>query len=210
MKTSDSSCSSSALSFCCFLCSSNMWTSEFSSVSAFSNSEGEEEGLTSVNHSARRLREALNLQPNPQTAARSVYPRAPTDRPRVSVVVRECVRALQVLTFRKEQLRSVLFQITNMRRSRAASSRHVEEQSRLPAGECEAARRVRHSCPVKPGSSAIKSRSGGRSSAAAPDRKKTARTTSGAPTVTSALCDDIKEHYEKQKEGAVCAKEMTI
>lgn len=161
MKTSDSSCSSSALSFCCFLCSSNMWTSEFSSVSAFSNSEGEEEGLTSVNHSARRLREALNLQPNPQTAARSVYPRAPTDR--VSVVVRECVRALQVLTFRKEQLRSVLFQITNMRRSRAASSRHVEEQSRLPAGECEAARRVRHSCPVKPGSSATKRRSGGKS-----------------------------------------------
>lgn len=38
MKTSDSSCSSSALSFCCFLCSSNMWTSEFRRVSAFSNS----------------------------------------------------------------------------------------------------------------------------------------------------------------------------
>lgn len=130
-----------------------------------------------------------------------MYPRAPTDRPRVSVVVRECVRALQVLTFWKEQLRSVLFNITNMRRSRAASSRHVEER--------EAARRVRHSCPVKPGSSAENGR-GVESSAAAPDRKKTARTTSGAPTVTSALCDDIKEHYEKQKEGAVCAKEMTI
>lgn len=92
-----------------------------------------------------------------------MYPRAPTDRLRVSVVVRECVRALQVLTFRKEQLRSVLFNITNMRRSRAASSRHVEEQSRLQAGECEAARRVRHRRPVKPGSPVTKRRSGRRS-----------------------------------------------
>ena len=38
MKTSDSSCSSSAPSFCVFLCSNNMYTSEFNNVSALSNS----------------------------------------------------------------------------------------------------------------------------------------------------------------------------
>ena len=38
MKTSESSCSSSALSFCCFRCSRSIWTSEFRSVSAVSNS----------------------------------------------------------------------------------------------------------------------------------------------------------------------------